>query len=54
VGTIRLKLVEVAARVVVSVRRVVFHLASSYANPSAIAAAYRRVMGGRAAVPGTG
>jgi hypothetical protein len=29
-GTIRLKLLKVAARVVVSVRRVVFHLASSY------------------------
>ena len=30
VGTIRLKLLKVAARVVVSVRRVVFHLASGY------------------------
>jgi hypothetical protein len=30
VGTIRLKLLKVAARVVVSARRVVFHLASSY------------------------
>ena len=30
VGTIRLKLFKVAARVVVSVRRVVFHLSSSY------------------------
>jgi hypothetical protein len=30
VGTIRLKLFKVAARVVVTVRRVVFHLASSY------------------------
>ncbi len=30
VGTIRLKLLKVAARVVVTVRRVVFHLASSY------------------------
>ena len=30
VGTIRLKLFKVAARVVVSARRVVFHLASSY------------------------
>ena len=29
-GTIRLKLFKVAARVVVTVRRVVFHLASSY------------------------
>ncbi len=30
VGTIRLKLLKVAARVTRSVRRVVFHLASSY------------------------
>lgn len=30
VSTIRLKLFKVAARVVVSVRRIVFHLASSY------------------------
>jgi len=30
VGTIRLKLLKVAARVVISARRVVFHLASSY------------------------
>jgi hypothetical protein len=30
VGTIRLRLLKVAARVVVSARRVVFHLASSY------------------------
>jgi hypothetical protein len=30
VGTIRLKLLKVAARVVVSARRIVFHLATSY------------------------
>ena len=30
VSTIRLKLFKVAARVIVSIRRVVFHLASSY------------------------
>jgi hypothetical protein len=30
VGTIRLKLLKVAARVITSVRRVVFHLSSSY------------------------
>jgi hypothetical protein len=30
VGTIRLKLLKVAARVAISVRRVVFHLAGSY------------------------
>src|SRR6516165_10277362 len=33
VGTIRLRLLKVAARVVVSARRVVFHLASSYPLP---------------------
>ena len=49
VGTIRLKLLKVAARVVVSVRRVVFHLASSYPNRAAFEAAYRRVMGGPSA-----
>ena len=37
VGTIRLKLFKVAARVVVSARRVVFHLASSYPYQSRMA-----------------
>jgi hypothetical protein len=32
VNTIRLKLLKVAARVVVSVRRIVFHLSTSYPN----------------------
>jgi hypothetical protein len=54
VGTIRLKLLKVAARVIVSVRRVVFHLSSSYPDRSAFASAYGRVIGVRAAAPGTG
>jgi hypothetical protein len=44
VGTIRLKLFKVAARVVVSVRRVVFHLASSYPYQEVYRAAYERLM----------
>jgi Transposase DDE domain group 1 len=44
VGTIRLKLFKVAARVVVSARRVVFHLASSYPHRAAFRAAFARVM----------
>lgn len=42
VGTIRLKLFKVAARVVVSARRVVFHLASSYPYRELFRAAYER------------
>jgi Transposase DDE domain group 1 len=45
VGTIRLKLLKVAARVVVSARRVVFHLASSYPYRSAYCEALGRLMG---------
>jgi hypothetical protein len=45
VGTIRLKLFKVAARVVVSVRRVVFHLASSYPYPALFREVLSRVMG---------
>ena len=44
VGTIRLKLLKVAARVVVTVRRVVFHLSSSYPYQSLFRAVYARVM----------
>jgi len=40
VGTIRAKLLKVAAKVVVSVRRVVFHLASSYPYQAAFLAIY--------------
>jgi hypothetical protein len=44
VGTIRLKLFKVAARVVVSARRVVFHLASSCPYQATFRAAFARVM----------
>ena len=43
VGTIRLKLFKVAARVVVSARRVVFHLASSYPYQEAFRSVYERL-----------
>src|SRR3954466_12350156 len=45
VGTIRLRLFKVAARVVVSARRVVFHLASSYPYQEVFREVYARVMG---------
>lgn len=45
VGTIRLKLFKVAARVKVSARRVVFHLASSYPYQAVWQEVQRRVMG---------
>ena len=45
VGTIRLKLFKVAARVVVSARRVVFHLASSYPYQAVFREVYACVMG---------
>jgi hypothetical protein len=45
VGTIRLKLLKVAARVVVTARRVVFHLSSSYPYQAVFRAVYARVMG---------
>jgi hypothetical protein len=44
VGTIRLKLLKVAVRVVVSARRVVFHLASSYPYAERFRAVFDRVM----------
>ena len=44
VGTIRLKILKVAARVVVSARRVVFHLASSYPFQDRFRAVFERVM----------
>jgi hypothetical protein len=46
VGTIRLKLFKVAARVVVTVRRVVFHLSSSYPYQAVFRGVHARVMGG--------
>ncbi len=45
VGTVRLKLLKVAARVVVSVRRVVFHLSSCYPYQELFRAVLARVMG---------
>jgi hypothetical protein len=55
VGTIRLKLFKVAARVVVSMRRVVFHLASSYPYQEVFREVYARVRGvGHRATPATG
>jgi hypothetical protein len=45
VGTIRLKLLKVAARVVTSVRRVVFHLASSYPYPALFRSVCDRLAG---------
>jgi Transposase DDE domain group 1 len=55
VGTIRRKLFKVAARVVVSVRRVVFQLASSYPYQEMFREVYARVRGvGRPPMPATG
>jgi hypothetical protein len=45
VGTIRLKLFKVAARVVVTVRRVVFHLTSSYPYQEVFRTVYERLTG---------
>ena len=45
VGTIRRKLLKVAARVVVSARRVVFHLASSYPYQEMFRSVYERLTG---------
>lgn len=45
VGTVRLRLFKVAARVVVSARRVVFHLASSYPYREVFRAVYERLTG---------
>jgi hypothetical protein len=53
VGTIRLKLFKVAARVVVTARRVVFHLASSYPYQAVFREVYACVMG-RPVSPATG
>jgi hypothetical protein len=45
VGTIRLKLFKVAARVAVTVRRVVFHLSSSYPYQEIFGTVYERLLG---------
>jgi hypothetical protein len=54
VGTIRLKLLKVAARVAVSARRVVFHLASSYPYRGLFERIAERLLGGRATAIGSG
>jgi Transposase DDE domain group 1 len=54
VGTIRLKLLKVAARVAVSVRRVVFHLASSYPYREIFERVYERLLGGTVTGSGSG
>jgi hypothetical protein len=45
VGTIRLRLLKVAARVVLSARRIVFHLAGSYPYQQLFRAVYERLTG---------
>ena len=47
IGTLRLKLFKVAARVVLSARRVVFHLASSYPYQELFRAIFERLRGAR-------
>jgi hypothetical protein len=54
VGTIRLKLLKVAARVVVSARRVLFHLAGSYPYRELFRRVQGLVRGVPAMTPGTG
>jgi hypothetical protein len=54
VGTIRLKLLKVAARVVATARRVVFHLASSYPHRTGFVEAFERLMGVSRSASGTG
>ena len=51
VGTIRQKVLKVAARVLVSARRVVFHLASSYPYQAIFREVYARVMSWPMPVP---
>src|SRR4051794_1243657 len=54
VGTIRLRLLKVAARVAVSVRRVVFHLAGSYPYRALFEQVSGRLLGGTAGATGSG
>jgi hypothetical protein len=54
VGTIRLRLLKVAARVAVSVRRVVFHLAGSYPYRALFELVSERLRGGTARATGSG
>lgn len=53
-GTIRLKLLKLAARVVVTARRVVFHLSSSYPYRELFRQVQGRLRVGLATAPGTG
>ncbi len=54
VGTIRLKLFKVAARVAVTVRRVVFHLSSSYPYQEIFGTVHERLIGRAVEVAGEG
>ena len=54
VGTIRLKLFKVAARVAVTVRRVVFHLSSSYPYREIFRTVYERLIGRPSALAAEG
>ena len=54
VGTIRLKLLKVAARVLVSVRRVRLHLAGGYPYQDSFEQVWRRLMDRSPMVVGTG
>ena len=54
VGTIRLRLLKVAARVAVSVRRVMFHLASCYPYRDIFERVFERVRGGGVMGVGSG
>jgi hypothetical protein len=54
VGTIRLKLLKVAARVAVSVRRVVFHLAGSYPYRGLFERVHERLLGDSIGGAGSG
>ncbi len=54
VGTIRLKLLKVAARVAVSVRRVVFHLAGGYPYRGPFERVCERSLGGVVGASGSG
>jgi hypothetical protein len=54
VGTIRLRLLKVAARVAVSVRRVVFHLAGGYPYRGLFERVAERLLGGGVGASGSG
>ena len=54
VGTIRLKLPKVAARVMTTARRVVYHLSSSYPHRALFGRVAHRLIGEPVAAPGSG